>query len=456
MKNNEYTKVETLKRLLCIGFVSLFTFHFSPIHSQETLVDGVAAVVGRNIIKHSDIERPLAQMRVRGGVTDVQASRCAILENLILNQLLIHKGEVDSVEVTDEEVDYYVDYYMKNDLRQYGTREALREATGFTYDELKEQYQRMIRNMMLAQRVQYTLTEKITVTPREVSDFFGTLPADSLPMIPERYEFSEIELSPQISEAERDRVRTQLAELRERVIKGEKFSMLATLYSQDPSSAKKGGELGFFSRGEMVAEFESAAYALKPGEVSPIIETKFGFHIIQLIERRGNTINCRHILIIPQVSPDDLLKARMKLDSLAVEIRNGNISFEDAARQYSTADNARQGGTAVAADGSPRFDRAAVEENYYSVGIPGMEAGQVSNATAMKTADGRDAYRIVRLNKKIPEHRANLTDDYDAIYNAALAAAKQRKLAEWAKHQMDITYVRLADEYKDCVFQNLK
>ena len=452
------SEMKMLPRLLCVSLFFIFQFSFfNSLHAQDgILADGVAAVVGKNIIKYSDIERPLAQMRVRGGVTDAQTSRCAILENLIINQLLIHKGEIDSVEVTDEEVDYYVDRYIKNDLRQYGTREALREATGFSYDELKEQYQRMIRNMMLAQRVQYTLTENVTVTPREVSEFFKSLPSDSLPIIEERYEFSEIELAPQINEAERDRVRTQLAELRERVLNGEKFSMLATLYSQDPGSAKKGGELGFFSRGEMVSEFESAAFALKPGEVSPIVETQFGFHIIQLIERRGNTINCRHILIIPQVSSEDLLRARMKLDSLAVEIRNGSISFEDAARQYSTAANAKQGGTAVAADGSPRFDRAALNENYYAVGIPGMDEGQISNATQTKNADGRDAYRIVRLNKKHREHRANLTDDYDAIYNAALADARQRKLAEWAKHQMAITYIHLADEYKDCVFQNLK
>ncbi len=430
---------------------------FANVNAQSgTVVDGVAAVVGKNIIKHSDIERPFAQMRLRSGMTDAHANRCAILENLILNQLLIHKGEVDSIEVTDDEIEYYVNLYMNNDMRQYGTREALREATGFTYDELKQQYQRMIHDMMLTQRVQYTLTEDVAVTPHEVNEFFKTLPTDSLPMIPERYEFSEIEMSPVISEAERDRVRTQLAELRERVLKGEKFSMLATLYSQDPGSAKKGGELGFFPRGEMVAEFEAAAFALKPGEVSPIIETQFGFHIIQLIERRGNTVNVRHILIIPQVSTDDLLQARMKLDSIAVEIRNGNISFEEAAKKYSTAANARQGGTAVADDGSARFDRSAIEEKYYAVGIPGMDVGEVSNATAFKNSDGRDAYRIVRLNKKHPEHRANMTDDYDNIYNAALANAKQNKLREWAKRQMAITYVRLCDEYKDCVFENLK
>lgn len=434
--------------------MSLSAYAFAQ---QGTMVDGVAAVVGSNIVKYSDIERSYAQVRMRQGVADAQKNRCAILENLILNQLLIHKGEVDSVEVTDDEVSQNVQYYLKNDLRQYGTREALREATGFTYDELKEQYERMIRNMMIAARVQYQLTDGVTVTPREVTDFFNSLPVDSLPTISERYELSEIVIEPTISEAERDRVRTQLAELRERVLNGEKFSMLATLYSQDPGSAKKGGELGFFSRGDMVSEFEAAAFALKPGEVSSVIETQYGFHIIQLIERRGNTVNARHILITPQVSTDDLLRARMTLDSIADEVRAGRITFEEAARRHSTAANAKQGGVAInAADGTHKFDKAAIDKDYYGVGITGMQEGQVSNATAMKTEDNRNAYRIVRLNKVYPSHQANLTDDYDNIYNAALAAAKQRKLAEWARRQMAITYVRLSDEYKDCVFENLK
>jgi peptidyl-prolyl cis-trans isomerase SurA len=232
--------------------------------------------------------------------------------------------------------------------------------------------------------------------------------------------------------------------------------MLATLYSQDPGSAKKGGELGFFTRGQMVSEFESAAFALKPGEVSPIIETQFGFHIFQLIERRGNSINARHILITPKVSNDDLLRTRMLLDSIADEIRAGNISFEDAARKYSTASNAKQGGTAVAPDGTTRFDRAALNERYYNIAITGMEEGRISSATAMKTQDNHDAYRIVRLNKKHPAHRANLTDDYDNIYNAALTAAKQNKLRQGAKRQMKITYIKLSDEFKDCVFKNLQ
>ncbi len=449
-----------MKKTLIITSL-LFTFHFSlfnsPVVAQDDIVDGVAAVVGRNIIKYSDVERSYAQIRLKQGAADAFNNRCAVLENLILSQLLVHKGEVDSVEVSDDEVNQYVDYYLKNDMRNYGTREALREATGFTYEELKEQYQRMMRNNLLARRVEYQLTEDVTVTPRQVADFFNTLPADSLPLMPERYELSEIVIEPQIGEVERDRVRTQLAELRERIIKGEKFSMLAKLYSQDPGSAKKGGELGFFSRGDMVGDFESAAFALKPGEVSPIVETQYGFHIIQLIERRGNSINARHILLVPQVSPDDLLRARMKLDSIAAEIRSGRLSFEDAARTYSNASNAQAGGVAVnPADGTSRFDKAAIDQSYYNVGIQGMDEGSVSNATAFKTDKSRDAYRIVRLNKKYPAHTANLADDYDNIQNAALADAKQKKLQRWAKRYMSTIYIRLSDQYKDCIFHNLQ
>jgi peptidyl-prolyl cis-trans isomerase SurA len=444
------------KILLVIALLSPFTFHPSPVYAQEgTLVDGVAAVVGKNIVKYSDIETAYAQTRLRS--SEAGQTRCDILENLILTQLLVHKGEIDSVEVSDDEVDQYVQYYLKGLLRQYGSKEAIRDNTGLDYEDLKEQYNRMVRSNLLSRRVEYNLTESVKVTPAEVTDFFNTLPTDSLPMMPERYEISEIVIQPVVSEAERDRVRTELAALRERVIKGEKFSMLATLYSQDPGTASKGGELGFFSRGDMVGEFEAAAFALKPGEVSPIIETQFGFHIIQLIERRGNTINARHILIIPKVSSEDLLRARMRLDSLAVEIRSGNISFEDAAKQYSTADNARQGGTVTnTTDGTGRFDAEALKESYLAVGVPGLDVGEISNATAFRTSDNREAYRIVRLNKKHPAHRANLTDDYDNIYNAALASAKQKYMRQWAQTQLNKTYIKLSPEYQNCSFRNLK
>ncbi|MCR4659840.1 MAG: peptidylprolyl isomerase [Bacteroidales bacterium] len=424
---------------------------------REAIVDGVAAVVGKNIVKFSDIENAYTQVRLRQGYDNAFANRCQILENIMLSKLLLHKGEVDSVEVKDEEVDQYVQYYLKAELRQYGgSREALHEATGFTYEEIEDRYRELLRQTIMRQRVEYSLTENVHITPGEVTDYFNNLPADSVPTIEDQYEISEIVLKPEVSETERDRVRTELARLRERVLNGEKFSMLATLYSQDPGSSKKGGELGFFSRGDMVGEFEAAAFALKPGEVSPIVETQYGFHIIQLIERRGNTVNVRHILMMPKVSADDLLKARMTLDSLAQEICAGRLSFDEAARSYSDAPNAKQGGVAVnSATGNARFSKEAFTEQYPGIGIAAMNEGDVSNATAMKTEENRDAYRIVRLDKKIPSHKANLIDDYDLIYNATLDDAKHRKVLALAQRMLKSTYVHISDEYKDCKFTQI-
>ncbi len=422
-----------------------------------TVVDGVAAVVGKNIVKFSDIENAYTQVRLHSGNENAYENRCEILENIMIGKLLIHKGEIDSVEVKDEEVEQYLPYYLKAEMRQYGgNREALREATGFTYDELQDRYRDLLRQMILRQRVEYEITENVKITPGEVSQYFDKIPADSIPMVEEQYEVAEIVIKPEISEAERDRVRTELARLRERVLNGEKFSMLATLYSQDPGSSKKGGELGFFSRGEMVSEFESAAFALKPGEVSPIIETQYGFHIIQLIERRGNTLNARHILLVPKVSSEDLLRARIKLDSIAQEIRAGKITFEEAAKQYSDAANAKQGGVAVNANtGNSRFTKESFTEQYPGIGIVAMNEGDVSNAMAMKTENNRDAYRLVRLNKKIAAHKANLIDDYDLIYNAALSDAKHKKLLNWAQRMVKNTYIHISDEYKDCNFKQV-
>lgn len=416
-------------------------------------VDGVVAVVGKNIIKKSDIENSFLQIRIKQGSENGYENRCRILENMLLTKLLLHKGEVDSIKVTNEDVEAEVQYYLKNYVRQYGSREALREATGYTYDEMHDIFVDQLRNRQISQRVEYNLTQHVTVTPREVAQFYEKV-KDSLPTIPESYEISEITISPSVSEEERDRVRTELARLRERVLNGEKFSMLATLYSQDPGSANKGGEVGFFTRGDMVGEFEAAAFALKPGEVSPIIETNFGFHILQLIERRGNSINVRHILMIPKVSSDDLLRARMKLDSIAQEIRLGKTDFAAAARQYSDGNSKEQGGVVThPTTGNNRFILEELKELYPGIGFAAMESGDVTNATAMKTSDQRDAYRIVRIDRKLPPHQANLTDDYDRLSNAALQEAKDKKLLEWSAKMIKTTYIRLSDEYKDCDFK---
>ena len=424
---------------------------FLPAQEKKQVVDGVVAVVGKTIIKHSDIEQAYRQVRLRKGMEDAQMERCNLLESMLINKLLVHKGMVDSVEVTDDQVEEQVQYYLKAAVRQAGGKEGLREAFGYSYDELHDQYFDILHDRILSSKVEMQLTENVQVTPAEVVEFFNKIPADSVPEIEAQYEVAEIQIQPVIPESERDRVRGELAELRERILKGEKFTMLAKLYSQDPGSASKGGELGFFGRGDMVSEFEAAAFALKPGEVSPIVETQFGFHILQLIERRGNSINVRHILLQPKTSSDDLLRARVLLDSVAEEIRKGNLTFEQAALDYSQGTTRLQGGRVTNPQtGNIRFTKEEFAQLYPGIGIVAMEEGEVSNATPLTTEEGKSAYCLVKLVKKIPMHKANLDDDYDRIHAAALQHAKSEKIVDWCNRMVRTTYIRIADEYKDC------
>ena len=421
---------------------------------DEPIIDKVVAVVGKNIIKLSDIENAYASVRVSQGYDRPFENRCSILENLLISKLLIHKGEVDSTEVTDEDVETNVQYYLKYYERQYGSKEAIRQATGYSYDELKDLFTKMMHDRILTERVQSSLTSNVKITPGEVTAFFERIPKDSIPMIDETLEIAEIVITPKISENERERIKIELNKMRERVLNGEQFSMLAALYSEDPGSSAKGGELGFFTRGDMVPEFEAAAFTLKPGEVSPVIETMFGFHIIQLIERRGNSINVRHILMSPKVSPEDLLRTRMLLDSVAQEIRLGHITFADAARRYSDSPNKIQGGLVThPSNGGSRFTKEELKQLYNNISFTNMNAGDVSNAMIMKTEDNKDAYRLVTLVRRNPAHQANLVDDYDRIYNAALETAKEEKVYEWAAKSIKNTYIHIDEEFRDCQFR---
>lgn len=437
--------------------VTLFLFTglaFSVKAQNEPVIDKVVAVVGNNIVKLSEVENGFLSLRVRQGYDNAFQNRCNILEGLLISKLLIHKGELDSTEVSDEEVESSVQYYMDAYEMQYGGREAMKQATGYTYDELKDLMSKMMHDRIMQERVQYSLTSNVKITPKEVKDFFDRIPKDSIPTIEETFEIAEITRKPDINEAERERVKLELNKMRERILKGDQFSMLATLYSEDPGSAVKGGELGFFTRGRMVSEFESAAFALKPGEVSPVIESPMGFHIIQLIERRGNMINCRHILMIPKVSSEDLLRSRMLLDSVAQEIRLGHTTFAEAASKWSDNANKIEGGRVThPQSGNYIFTAAELKQLYPGISFSSMNAGQVSNATAMKTDENKDAYRIVTVLRRNPEHKANLNDDYDRIYNAALEHAKQDKIFDWAQRIIKNTYIKLDDEFKDCNFK---
>lgn len=441
-----------MKKFASLLFIGLFLLPcMTQAQERKQVVDGIVAVVGQTIIKNSDIEQAYRQVRLRQGIENAYAERCGLLESMLISKLLVHKGMVDSVEVTDEQVEDQVKYYLEAVVEQVGGKDRLRDAVGYSYDELHDQYFDILHDRILSSRVESELTDNVKVTPAEVAEYFSKFPQDSLPMIDAQYEVAEITIQPSVTEEERDRVRTELSELRERIIKGEKFSMLAKLYSQDPGSAAKGGELGFFGRGKMVSEFEVAAFALKPGEVSPVIETQFGFHILQLIERRGNTVNVRHILMQPKTSSDDLLRARMTLDSIATEIRAGNITFEAAAEKHSDGVSRKQGGiVSNIQTGNNRFTREELSAHYPGISITSMEEGEISNATAITTDENKSAYCLLKMVKIHPEHRANLDDDYDRIFNAALQNAKTDKIVEWCNRMVKTTYIHISDDYKDC------
>lgn len=442
-----------MKRLFALSILLSLSLCIMAQSNDEPVVDKVVAVIGKNIVKLSDVENGYVSIRVRQGYENAFENRCNILEGLLINKLLLHKGQLDSTEVSDEEIEANVQYYLKQYERQYGSHEAIRQATGYNYDELKDLFTKMLHDRLLSERVQAGLTSNVKITPHEVNQFFNNIPADSIPEIPETIEIAEIVRKPEINNEERERIKIELNKLRERILNGDRFSTLATLYSEDPGSSSKGGELGFFTRGDMVSEFEAAAFALKPGEVSPVIETQYGFHIIQLIERRGNTINCRHILMMPKVSAEDLLKARILLDSIAQEIRLGHTTFAEAAKQFSDGANRIEGGKVThPGTGSFQFTIDDLKKLYPGIAFASMNAGDISNATAMKTDENKDAYRLVAVVKRNPTHKANLQDDYDRIYNAALENAKQEKIYDWAQKTIKNTYIKIDDEFKGCNF----
>ena len=432
---------------LLLGSLNLFA------QTKGTIADEVVAVVGKNIIKLSDIESNYAQVRIQRGYENAFENRCNILESLLLSKLLLHKGEVDSVEVTEQMISQELEWSLKSLVRNYGTKENLQKQTGKTYDEVKEYYSKIITERTMTQMVEDGITSNVKITPYEVQEYFKAIPADSLPMMDEEYELSEIVLEPSVNDTEKERLKLQLNTLRERVLKGEKFAMLATMYSEDPGSAAKGGELGFFSRGDMVSEFEAAAFVLKPGEVSPVIETKFGFHIIQLIERRGNTINARHILLCPKVSTEDLIAAQQKMDSIVTLVKDGKLSFEDAAKRYSASATKSLGGVMSNSYLGNRFTKEILAQTLPEVNIESMKVGDISPIKMAKSESNQNIFRVVKLTKKIPAHKANLYDDYDKIYNIALQQAKNDKVLDWAGKMIKNTYIKINDDYKTCDFK---
>jgi peptidyl-prolyl cis-trans isomerase SurA len=418
------------------------------------VIDQVIAVVAGHAILESDIENQYLQYKAEGNISDVTNMRCQILEGLLFQNLLLNQAEIDSVKVTDDQVDAELDRRIRKYIAQFGSQEKFEEFVKKPVIEFKEDFRDMVRDMKKIEQVQGTITKDTKITPSEVKAFFNKMPKDSLPLISSEVEIGQIIKNPPVSVDEKVRVKEKLIALRERILKGEDFTTMAVLYSEDPGSAKKGGELGFVGRGELYPEFEAVAFNLKKGEVSDVLETKAGFHIIQLIQRKGESINVRHILLVPKVSDEDLIEARRILDKVAAILKKDSLSFEKAAQLYSDDPSKTSGGLLINLEtGTGKFDMKDVDPAI-SFAIDKMKVGETSQPLLMKTDAGKQAYRLVYLKSRTSPHRANLKEDYDRIQKWALENKNAQLINKWIDDKIGKTYINILETYKTCPFQH--
>ena len=441
-----------MKRFFLIVIFALF---IAPLKAQQEpqVIDRVVAVVGQNVILQSDIEAQYIQMRLQGGIKGSASSiRCEILEDLMFRKLMLNQAEMDSITVTDEQVNSEVDRLVRYFISQLGSQENLEKYYNKTMPEIKEELFRMRKDQMLEEQVQQTILANVEVTPAEVRKCYYDIPNDSIPMVNSKYEIAHIVKKPAITLDQKLEVKDRLYKMRKRILDGERFSTLALLYSEDPGSAKKGGELGFHGRGEFAPEFEAAAFNLRDGEISEVIETEFGFHIIQMIERRGDFVNVRHILLTVKVSPEALQEAYDELDSIAQLIHNDSITFDEAVRKFSDEKDKTNGGILVNPNtGSTLFDASELDQQV-SFTINRMQVGELSEPVPMKTEDNKDAYRLLYLKRKTAPHKANLKDDYTLIRNWALQKKREEIINKWIENKSQKAYIKVIDDYKDCDF----
>ncbi len=423
--------------------------------NKGQLLDKVVAKIGKYAILESEVKSQALQLKMQQGISlGAKSLECKVLEKMMQDKLMLHKADLDSIIVSDDQVEAELNHRMRYFIQQFGSQEKFEEFYKKSTVEFKEEMRPQIKEMMIVNQVQQTLTKDVKTTPTEVKKFYMSLPKDSLPKINSEVEVAEIVKLPPINAAEIKKVRDRLTEFRERILSGQSsFKTLAVLYSEDPQSAKKGGELGFFTRGEMYKEFEAAAFKLKEGEISDIVKTEAGFHIIQMIKRKGDYVNVRHILLIPKPSPEDLQKAQQELDSIATLIDSGKMTFPEAVKKFSDAPNKNNGGLLLnPATNSSLFETSQLAPDVFFV-IDKLEVGEISRPVAFQTEDHKDAYRILYLKRRTEPHTANLKDDYDKIQQWYLEKKKSETIHDWVEKMIKETYIKVDKSYQDCEFE---
>jgi peptidyl-prolyl cis-trans isomerase SurA len=442
-----------MKNIISLFITFTVFIAFNNIYSQQ-VIDKVAAVVGNRPILLSDIEEQKEQAR-QEGIKVTREIECKILEEIMFEKLLIHQAEIDSLEVTESEVnaelEQRIQYFasqMKNGV------EDLEKFYGKSIQEIKEEFYTQIEDRLKSERMRYKITENVNISPKEVSKFYKSFPIDSVPFISSKIEYSHIVIEPKITLAEKATLKSELNEIRDKIVAGKlSFKIAAINYSCDPGSAEKGGDFGWVSRGMFVPEFEAVAYTLEIGKVSEVFETTYGYHVCIIDERRGEQFKGRHVLLCFKPSTEELVKVKIRLDSIRNQINLGNLTWEDAILKFSTDENTKgtkgilyneRGGTSL-------WDMQELDPITFKA-IDELKIGQISKPQLTTTFTG-SAYLIIKLNSQSLPHKANLKDDYQMIQNFALAEKKSKAVSEWINSKIGDIYIRIDPDYIGCTFE---
>lgn len=425
--------------------------------AQNNMIDGVVWIVGDEVILKSEVEEQRIRMQYEG--TRMQGDPyCLIPEQIAIQKLFLHQAKIDSIVVSESMVYSQVEARMNYFISEIGSKEKMEEYFKKSATQIREDLYTVTKEQMIVQQMQQKLTGDVKLTPNEVRKMYEQMDADSIPIVPETVEVQILTIEPPIKQTEIDRVKSQLREFTERVNSGSTdFSLLARLYSEDKESALRGGELGFAGRGRFVPEFAAAAFALQePGKISRVVETEFGYHIIQLIEKRDDRVNCRHILLKPRVSIEEKQQAMKQLDSIVNVIRNGELTFESATLKFSADKDSRMNGGLMPNQytGSSKFEYQSLPSEIAKVAYK-LNAGEISEPFAMMdTKLGREVYAIIKVKTKVKSHKANLVDDYQELKSFLEAKRGQEILQEWITKKQKETYIQIDEEWKNCNFKH--
>ena len=439
--------------LLLTLFISLTGV---SLHAQNNIIDEVVWVVGDEAILKSQVEEQYRSMQYDGQKIDGDPY-CVIPEQIAIQKLFMHQAKLDSITVSDAQVFQEVERKLNYFIANIGSKEKVEEYFNKPMSELREEMAEMVREQGIVQEMQRQLVKDIKITPSEVRRFFSGLPSDSIPYIPTQVEVQIITINPKIPQQEIDNIKARLREYSERVTKGEtEFSTLAILYSEDPGSARMGGELGFMGRAQLVPEYADVAFNLNdPKKVSKIVETEFGYHIIQLIEKRGDRINTRHILLKPKVSEKELNNSIVRLDSLRNDITSGKFKFEEAAQFLSQDKNTRnnQGLMVNSENGTTKFQMSELPQEIAKV-VNTMNAGDISQPfIMMDQKKGKEVAVLVKLRSRVEGHKANMSDDYQALKAIVEQNRREDLIENWIRKKQKETYIRIKDGWRNCDFK---